>query len=94
MTYISNIMRSQGDPKLIQTGPSSLSSADKLARALWVVQHRARACRIDRPQLHHPGAGAARKGKPGTGLWGAGDRSRRYVTVSRPSSRTLEPGRR
>ncbi|MBV9236210.1 MAG: hypothetical protein JOZ94_10300, partial [Xanthobacteraceae bacterium] len=34
MTYLSNIVRSQGDPKLIQTGRSSLSSADKLARAL------------------------------------------------------------
>ena len=33
MTYLSNIVRSQGDPKLIQTGRSSLSSADKLARA-------------------------------------------------------------
>lgn len=34
MTYISNIARSEGDPKVLRSGPSSLPSADRLARAL------------------------------------------------------------
>ena len=34
MTYIANITRSEGDPKILSSGPSSLSSADKLGRAL------------------------------------------------------------
>ena len=34
MTYISNITRSQGDPKVLSTGPSSLAAPDKLARML------------------------------------------------------------
>ena len=34
MTYISNIARSQGDPKVLRSGPSSLGGADRLARAL------------------------------------------------------------
>jgi hypothetical protein len=38
MTYLSNIShkmaRSEGDPQVIRTGPSSLSGSDKLARAL------------------------------------------------------------
>ena len=37
MTYlssISNIARSEGDPKVISTGPSSLDRSDRLARAL------------------------------------------------------------
>jgi hypothetical protein len=37
MTYIasiSNIARSQGDPKVLSTGPSSLDATDRLARAL------------------------------------------------------------
>ena len=34
MNYISNIARSEGDPRILQTGPSSLSSADRLARGL------------------------------------------------------------
>ena len=34
MTYLSNIIRYEGDPKLVQSGPSSLSSTDKLVRAL------------------------------------------------------------
>ena len=40
MTYassISNIVRSEGDPKVLQTGPSSLGGADRLGRALgWL----------------------------------------------------------
>jgi hypothetical protein len=31
---MSNIVRSEGDPKILRTGPSSLSSSDRLARAL------------------------------------------------------------
>jgi len=38
MTYLSNlshqIARSEGDPKLLQTGPSSAGASDKLAKAL------------------------------------------------------------
>jgi len=38
MTYVSNlahgIARSQGDPKLVQSGPSSLGASDRLAKAL------------------------------------------------------------
>ena len=35
MTYtISNIARSEGDPKVIHSGPSSLGAADRMARAL------------------------------------------------------------
>lgn len=34
MTFISNITRSQGDPKVVRTGPSSLTSSDKLGKAL------------------------------------------------------------
>jgi hypothetical protein len=38
MTYLSNvahsIARSEGDPKLVQSGPSSLGTSDRLARAL------------------------------------------------------------
>ncbi len=34
MNYISNITRSEGDPKVISSGPSSLSGSDRLARAL------------------------------------------------------------
>ena len=32
--YISNIARSKGDPKVIRSGPSSLGTADRMARAL------------------------------------------------------------
>jgi hypothetical protein len=34
MTYLSNITRPAGDPKVLQSGPSSLGSADRLGRAL------------------------------------------------------------
>jgi len=34
MTYISNIVRSQGDPKVLRTGPSSLTAHDRLSKAL------------------------------------------------------------
>lgn len=34
MTNISNIARSEGDPKVIQSGPSSLSGVDRLAKGL------------------------------------------------------------
>jgi hypothetical protein len=34
MTYLSNIVRSPGDPKIISSGRSSLGTADRLARAL------------------------------------------------------------
>lgn len=34
MFHFSNLVRSKGDPKIIQTGRSSLTSADKLARGL------------------------------------------------------------
>jgi hypothetical protein len=37
MTYISNIARSDGDPKVLRSGPSSLGVADRLARTLgWL----------------------------------------------------------
>ena len=34
MTYLSNIARSAGDPKVLRSGPSSLGTPDKLAKAL------------------------------------------------------------
>jgi hypothetical protein len=34
MNYISNIVRSEGDPKIISTGPSSANGWDSLGRAL------------------------------------------------------------
>lgn len=34
MFYLSNYIRSKGDPKVIASGPSSLTSADRLARGL------------------------------------------------------------
>ena len=34
MVYLSNIVRSEGDPKVIRSGPSSLGPSDRLARAL------------------------------------------------------------
>jgi hypothetical protein len=34
MMYLSNIARSEGDPKVLQSGPSSMGAADRLARAL------------------------------------------------------------
>ena len=34
MYYLSNLVRSPGDPKVVRSGPSSLTSADRLARAL------------------------------------------------------------
>src|SRR3954452_9228503 len=34
MRYISNIVRSEGDPKVLHSGPSLLSGADRLARSL------------------------------------------------------------
>ncbi|HYZ64958.1 MAG TPA: hypothetical protein VE650_21095 [Acetobacteraceae bacterium] len=34
MTYISNMARSKGDPKVLRSGPSSLGPPDRLARAL------------------------------------------------------------
>lgn len=34
MQYISNIARSEGDPKVLRSGPSSLGTADRMARAL------------------------------------------------------------
>lgn len=34
MFHFSNLVRSKGDPKIISTGPSSLTSADRLARGL------------------------------------------------------------
>lgn len=34
MNFLSNLTRSQGDPQVIKTGPSSLSSSDRLTRGL------------------------------------------------------------
>jgi len=34
MTYISNITRSKGDPKVLSSGPSSLTATDQLGRLL------------------------------------------------------------
>jgi hypothetical protein len=34
MFHLSNIVRSQGDPKVLRTGPSSLGNADRMARNL------------------------------------------------------------
>ena len=34
LTSLSNIARSEGDPKVLETGPSSLTNADRVARAL------------------------------------------------------------
>lgn len=34
MQYISNIARSEGDPKVVATGPSSLTPSDRMARGL------------------------------------------------------------
>src|SRR3954462_5803834 len=34
MTYLSNITRSEGDPKIVRSGPSSLGPLDRLAKAL------------------------------------------------------------
>src|SRR4051794_9620195 len=34
MSSMSNIVRFEGDPKILRTGPSSLSTSDRLARAL------------------------------------------------------------
>jgi hypothetical protein len=34
MTYISNITRTEGDPKVLRSGPSSLTSSDRLGKAL------------------------------------------------------------
>jgi hypothetical protein len=34
MTYISNIVRSEGDPKVLRSGPSSLTASDRLGKAL------------------------------------------------------------
>jgi hypothetical protein len=34
MTYISNIVRSEGDPKVLRAGPSSLTAPDRLGKAL------------------------------------------------------------
>jgi hypothetical protein len=34
MTYLSNIARSEGDPKVLRSGPSSLGTSDQLAKAL------------------------------------------------------------
>src|SRR4051812_29245681 len=34
MTYISNIVRTEGDPKVLRSGPSSLTPSDRLGKAL------------------------------------------------------------
>jgi hypothetical protein len=34
MTYLSNIARSEGDPKVLRSGPSSLTAPDRLGKAL------------------------------------------------------------
>src|SRR4029450_12113183 len=34
MTYLSNIARSEGDPKVLRSGPSSLTTPDRLGKAL------------------------------------------------------------
>jgi hypothetical protein len=34
MKYVANMLRSKGDPQIIETGPSSLTAADNLARGL------------------------------------------------------------
>jgi hypothetical protein len=34
MTHFSNIARSDGDPKVVRSGPSSLAASDRLAKAL------------------------------------------------------------
>ncbi|MEN3289860.1 MAG: hypothetical protein V7634_4160, partial [Bradyrhizobium sp.] len=34
MFHLSNLVRSKGDPKIVSTGPSSLTAADRLARGL------------------------------------------------------------
>lgn len=34
MAYVSNLVRSEGDPKVLSSGPSSLPAADRLGRAL------------------------------------------------------------
>lgn len=34
MTYVSNLVRYEGDPRVLESGPSSLSSLDRMARLL------------------------------------------------------------
>jgi hypothetical protein len=34
MTYIANVVRSEGDPKVLSSGPSSLGPSDRLAKGL------------------------------------------------------------
>ena len=34
MTYLTNLVRSKGDPKIIKSGPSSLPASDRMARNL------------------------------------------------------------
>ena len=34
MAYLTNLARSEGDPKVVRSGPSSLGAADQMARAL------------------------------------------------------------
>ena len=34
MNYLANILRSKGDPQIVESGPSSLTAADNLARGL------------------------------------------------------------
>lgn len=34
MTYLSNIVRHKGDPRVLRSGPSSMSAADRMARLL------------------------------------------------------------
>jgi hypothetical protein len=34
MTYVSNIVRREGDPRVLRSGPSSLTSSDRLGKAL------------------------------------------------------------
>ena len=49
MNYIANVTRSEGDPKILSTGPSSRGTRRPAWPSARLVQHRAWSCRTDRP---------------------------------------------
>jgi hypothetical protein len=54
MTYIGNITRSAGDPKIVLTGPSSMTTEVRLARALGWFSIGLGAIEFLGAAAHHP----------------------------------------
>ena len=93
--YISNIARSKGDPKILNSGPSSLGAADRLARALGWFSIGLGADGAVRARSASPGRLACRARKPWCGPTACARSGTACVSLSPDKhARIVEPRRR